>query len=86
MRTHTTHTAQPVYLYPWVDIPAFCPLVTAPSAQHNTTQHNATQHNTTQHTTTAQRSCAVLCFVVLSCAPLCHVVLHCVALCCVVLC
>ena len=20
---HTTHTAQPVYLYPWVDIPAF---------------------------------------------------------------
>ena len=27
-------------------------LVTAPSAQHNTTQHNTTQHNTTQHNTT----------------------------------
>ena len=49
---HTTHTAQPVYLYPWVDIPAYRLLVTAPSAQHNTTQHNTTQHNTTQHNTT----------------------------------
>ena len=39
MRTHTTHTAQPVYLYPWVDIPAFCPLVTAPSAHHTTPHH-----------------------------------------------
>ena len=29
-----------------------CLLVTAPSAQHNTTQHNTTQHNTTQHNTT----------------------------------
>ena len=36
---HTTHTAQPVYLYPWVDIPAFCLLVTAPSAHHTTPHH-----------------------------------------------
>ena len=47
--THTTHTAQPVYLYPWVDIPAFCLLVTAPSAQHTTrarqTQQTHTGHN-----------------------------------------
>ena len=49
---HTTHTAQPVYLYPWVDIRAFCLLVTAPSAQHNTTQHSTAQHNTTRHKTT----------------------------------
>ena len=48
---HTTHTAQPVYLYPWVDIPAFCLLVTAPSVQHNTTGRNATRHNKTQHNT-----------------------------------
>ena len=32
--------------------PGHCLLVTAPSAQHNTTQHNTTQHNTTQHNTT----------------------------------
>ena len=32
--------------------PGHCILVTAPSAQHNTTQHNTTQHNTTQHNTT----------------------------------
>ena len=43
---HTTHTAQPVYLYPWVDIPAFCLLVTAPSA-HHTTPHHTTPHHTT---------------------------------------
>ena len=63
---HTTHTAQPVYLYPWVDIPAFCLLVTAPSAHHttphhttphhttphHTTPHHTTQHHTTQHNTT----------------------------------
>ena len=52
---HTTHTAQPVYLYPWVDIPAFCLLVTAPSAHHSTTQHSTAQHSTTQHST-AQHS------------------------------
>ena len=32
--------------------PGHCLVVTAPSAQHNTTQHNTTQHNTTQHNTT----------------------------------
>ena len=48
---HTTHTAQPVYLYPWVDIPAFCLLVTAPSA-HHTTPHHTTPHHTTPHHTT----------------------------------
>ena len=32
--------------------PGLCLLVTAPSAQHNTTQRNATQHSTTQHNTT----------------------------------
>ena len=32
--------------------PGHCLLVTAPSAQHNTTQHNTTQHNTPQHNTT----------------------------------
>ena len=49
MRTHTTHTAEPVYLYPWVDIPAFCPLVTAPSA-HHTTPHHTTPHHIATYT------------------------------------
>ena len=52
---HTTHTAQPVYLYPWVDIPAFCLLVTAPSA-HHTTPHHTTPHHTTRHDTTPHRT------------------------------
>ena len=47
---HATHTAQPVYLCPWVDIPAFCHLVTAPSA-HHTTPHHTTPHHTTPHRT-----------------------------------
>ena len=46
---HTTHTAQPVYLYPWPDIPAFCLLVTAPSAHNSTTRGDTTRSSAVQH-------------------------------------
>ena len=51
LSARTIHTAPPVYLCPWVDIPAFCHLVTAPSA-HHTTPHHTTPHHTTPHHTT----------------------------------
>ena len=53
-RPNTTHTALPFTCtcVPVGRHPGLCLLVTAPSAQHNTTQHNTTQHNTTQHNTT----------------------------------
>ena len=50
-RAHNTHSPARLPV-PVGRHPGLCPLVTAPSAQHNTTQHNTTQHNTTQHNTT----------------------------------
>ena len=48
-RAHNTHSPARLPV-PVGRHPGLCPLVTAPSAQHNTTQHNTTQHNTTQYT------------------------------------
>ena len=45
---HNTHSP-PVYLYPWVDIPAFCHLVIAPSAHHTTPHHTTPHHTFTNH-------------------------------------
>ena len=50
-RAHNTHSPARLPL-PVGRHPGLCPLVTAPSAQHNTTQRNTPQHNTTQHNTT----------------------------------
>jgi hypothetical protein len=50
-RAHNTHSPARLPV-PVGRHPGLCLLVTAPSAQHNTTQHNTTQHNTTQHNTT----------------------------------
>ena len=50
-RAHNTHSPARLPV-PVGRHPGHCLLVTAPSAQRNTTQHNTTQHNTTQHNTT----------------------------------
>ena len=50
-RAHNTHSPARLPV-PVGRHPGLCPLVTAPSAQHNTAQHSTTQHNTTQRSTT----------------------------------